>query len=292
MFVPYAPSNIDRVIRGAQAIGGLANAGLGIGRALYGRFAGSRGGRRKQYVRGGGARRGRFNGRRTGFSKTPAVLTSGRQEIKTLDILFSQFLNDVAQITQVNGTITGSGFSQRVGRKINMLSLQMDGWIYASEAAGAVANKMLLNRFALVYDRQSNGTTPAWSDVFQDVDYNDASSNEVLSHVNMNNRDRFVIIRDWHHKTPPIGAVATNPVSDEGEAKQDNVVDGRLSSNFHEFINLRGLQTVYKASSSPPVLADVATGGLFFISRGQDLTGTLGNSSWVVLLQCRLRFAD
>ena len=291
MFVPYAPSNIDRVIRGAQAIGGLANAGYNIGRALFRGRGGSRGARpiRRAVVY-----------RKRGYGRRGGPVENGRDthQLQARDKDFGHpitlYFHSVAagKVVLLNGTIEGSGFNQRTGRKVNMLTLQLDAFIYANTAGGTSAVGITTPRVALVYDRQANGSTPVWNDVFADQDYANGVTNGTEAHVNMNNRERFVIIRYWHHLLPAVGVAGANAASQVGVALCEPQEDGRYSLHFNEYINLRGLQTIYGSSTSPPVFGDIKSGSLFLIARSQDTQVTANLSSWFLLGSCRLRFSD
>lgn len=199
-------------------------------------------------------------------------------------------VNNVEQVQLINGVIEGSGFNQRTGRKISMMSHQIDGWIIATSVnPGNVSAQFA--RVALVYDRQSNGTTPSWQDVFQDQDYAAGVSSNVLSHVNMNNRERFVILRDWLHFLPNIGINGANPGNAAGIENPQYSLDTKFSLNFKEMIKLGGLASIYGASSNPPVFGDLKSGGLFLIVKGQD-AAAVANSAFHLIVTMRTRFVD
>ena len=79
-------------------------------------------------------------------------------------------LNDVAQ---------GSSAITRIGRKILMKSILVQGSLTNSNAFG---------RILIVYDRQPNGALPAATDVL--------TSNTMMAVQNLDNRDRFIILAD------------------------------------------------------------------------------------------------
>lgn len=176
---------------------------------------------------------------------------------------------------------TGSSFFNRIGRKVRMHSLFIEANAFPGNAANT---EPTYNRFVVVYDRQPNGATPALADVLQDVSQTNALTNpggSVLCHMNMNNRERFIMLMDERKFLPPAAAVApyfTSPVvthPDEFKIKR--------------FIPLKMLETHFKADSSPAVIGDIATGSLIFFAIA-DTTIAAQTYAWEI--SARLKFDD
>ena len=177
-------------------------------------------------------------------------------------------------IALLNGIQTGASFYNRIGSRVEMINLHIRGFIYY--ALTSVQDQV---RMIVFYDRQPNGATPTASDVLQSRNQSGATINAGSSEINLDQRDRFVIIRDILRYIPSVTVtvgVLTNGPQIGGQDFQVN-----------EFVKLKGLSTHYKSSSAPTTVGDIATGALFvmFISDTQDsTTGFNGNF--------RLRYAD
>lgn len=138
-------------------------------------------------------------------------------------------------------------------------------------------------RILVIYDRQTNGALPAIADILQTTSQTGANTNSVFSDINLNNRDRFMILRDMRVVLPSLtvtAGVVTNP----------GFVDPVTGTFFvKEYIKLKGLITQYRADSSAAVIGDIASGGLFLVTFGQTAAGMEGFNSF---LETRLRYGD
>lgn len=132
-------------------------------------------------------------------------------------------------------------------------------------------------------DVTTNGTNPNLSDILQDTDQTGANSTNIRSSANLNNRDRFRILADYRIVLPSqtiTAGVVTNP----------GWVDPVSTFiDLERFIKLKGLITQFKADSSPAVIGDIATGGLFLITAGAIASGSEGFSLNAAI---RLRYKD
>ena len=82
-------------------------------------------------------------------------------------------------ITVLNDVAQGTTAITRLGRKILMKSVLVQGTLTNSSGQG---------RILIVYDRQANGAAPAATDVL--------TSNTIMAIQNLDNRDRFIILAD------------------------------------------------------------------------------------------------
>lgn len=115
-------------------------------------------------------------------------------EVKLLDwdILIAGTLSSTGAATVINSVGEGNDYNARIGRKINVCSVEYH-MLFSAEAASLSANGpggADALRFVLVYDRQPTGSLPAWSDVFT----TSAVTNAPMLHRNVNNLDRFEIL--------------------------------------------------------------------------------------------------
>jgi len=200
-------------------------------------------------------------------------------EIKAADIEEGTYVfrdpNTASNIILLNGVMTGSGFFNRVGSRIEMKNLHMNGFLGPNTAATSTTPSNL--RMLIVYDRQPVGALPVISDILQDRNQVGTAITGGLSHINLDNRDRFTILRDIRWVVPTVTAGVVTGVS-TGVGEQWCI---------NEFIKLKGLGTHYKSSSNPVTIADISTGALYacFVTETND-------SDWVVETNFRLRYND
>jgi len=200
-------------------------------------------------------------------------------EIKAIDIAEVNYPfrdpNTATQLILLNGIQTGAGFFNRVGSRIEMKNLQINGFLGPNSASSSTTPTNL--RFLIVYDRQPTGALPVISDILQDRDQAGVATTGGLSHINLDNRDRFSILRDvrWAMPTNTAG-VLSGVSSGVGEPWTINL-----------FFKLKGLGVHYRSSSNPTTIADIATGALYaaWVAETND-------SDWVMEVGFRLRYDD
>lgn len=195
-----------------------------------------------------------------------------------------------AGFTLLNGLFEGNGASNRVGKRIHMKSLVFRFICLPTNNLPA-ATTMQPNpmRVAIIYDRQPNGSLPTTiQDVFQDrcptTGTTDTLSNDIFSCMNMENRDRFVILRDWKFVSPSIfnssGTTAGYPTSLVLWNNKD------MCGQYNEaYIKLKNLETHFKTNSNG--IADISTGSLLAMFWGGAAT-----NYWTVNYSSRLKYID
>lgn len=198
-------------------------------------------------------------------------------EIKALDVPAAVYnCNGTAVITPLNLIQTGSTFCNRIGRKVEMKNIRVSGRLNQIRSV----NISDYVRIMIIYDRQTNGAVPSISDILQSTDQTTTNSTSILSGLNLNNRDRFVVIRDLRIAAPPFNDAnetvgATDPLT--------------VATNIDLFAKIPGYVTQYKADSSPAVIGDIASGGLYLVTFGGIAAGSEGYNAY---LECRLRYLD
>lgn len=211
--------------------------------------------------------------------KLPAMLTSKGSEKKALDIpvTVTDFVA-AGHIIPLNIVTQGAAFYNRIGSRIELSSIQLRGFIDPVVNSPTAHD---LGRIILFYDRQTNGVLPTRNELLQNRDLGGAASNSALAGINLDNRDRFLVIRDQHIFFPESYGgviptiVGTNTISKEG---------------YNEFlvnvyVKLKGLTTQFKANAGN--IGDISSGGLFLLFTSQT-TNNARNCTWTA----RLRFKD
>lgn len=180
----------------------------------------------------------------------------------------------------------GSGFYNRIGRRIRMKSLHIRGYI-SPGGGNAAAVSQQMGRIMVLYDRQTNGAAPSIADILTnyDADGTARTTPAALCGLNLNNRDRFVVLRDHQVILPAIGINGATPANTApGDVRNQ---DGNL---VNMFIPLKGLEMHFKASSATGPITDIATGSLLIVTvSNQDANAS---PAWSFTWSGRLRFVD
>jgi len=230
-----------------------------------------------------------------GVPRAGGVRTGGYQqshiggEIKAVDVIAPNggasqgtfTFNTTALFTAINLLTVGSSAWNRIGRKITMKSLYIQGNFFTTNT-GLQTDIPQFARMIVVYDKQPNGALPAIADLLRDQ-VNSASDSNVTSPqsgLNLNNRERFEIIRNlrWVLPTQGTGGTAAGPVTATADLM-----------HFEEYAKLGNREVHYKADSSPGVIGDLATGSLFICTLGNQ---TSGNEPYAATMSIRLRYSD
>lgn len=217
------------------------------------------------------------------LNKIPASLPgTNAPEKKTLDV--ETF--GVAENWSTSGTgwclnivKEGSGPSQRIGRKITMKSLRLRGVIVPP---GGYDQYQIL-RFIVVYDRQTNGTLPVFTTLFQNIDLNGAFTSGALASLSVNMTERITVLMD-----ETMVVASENNSSTTGLATDNTIGLTDTQSkliNFDRYIKLNQ-ETQYKGTTG--VIGDISTGGVY----AYFLFNTGGATGLALMCNSRLRYVD
>ena len=155
----------------------------------------------------------------------------------------------------LNGCIQGSDATNRIGRKIVIKSLLLRGDVRLSTTSVGGSPVRIL----VVYDKQANATAPAITDIL-DVD-------AYTGRMNLNNRDRFVILMDF----------ITDPIS----------INGNFCQNVKIYKKCN-LESVFNSGNAGTV-GDITSGSIYLFA-AQTGNITTANASFV--FRSRIRFLD
>jgi len=177
-------------------------------------------------------------------------------ERKFTDTIDGSDVSSAGQVTPVNLVATGTDFNNRIGRKIIIKSFQVRSIFTLEDPTEPNAIRCML-----VYDKQTNGNLPGIADILDTA----TAANAQAAMVNLNNRDRFVILMDKIYRLN-IGA-------------QTNMVFKKYKKLNHE--------TVYSGTTA--AIGSIATGGLYWVTLGNRAAGVVDVDQ---ASTCRIRFVD
>lgn len=203
-----------------------------------------------------------------------AMIQKKLLEMKTYDNNISSTFTNAGGFTCLNDPVVGASFFQRIGNKMFMKSVQ----VHFQLQPGSTAVTDVV-RVMLIYDKQTNASFPTLASILGDA--NAGAGTDVQSFKNIANVDRFKVLRDWYITTPAVTVVAT-AVTQLGPADYIN-----QALQVNEFVNLRGLETLYNQNNSGTV-ADITTGSLLLLT----LSSTASTGTWNCVGRTRVRYSD
>lgn len=172
----------------------------------------------------------------------------GGKELNFVDTtLSSSAISTTPYLALLNGMAQGTTASTRIGRRIQMKSLEVKGWIQADSTA--TVNQV---RWVVVLDKQANATAPAWLDVY------DAAVPYSLR--NISNKARFWVLHDSGLLT------VTGNNTTAGQQTDCSLVP----IEFYKRINI----PVQYNSGSAGTIGDIQTNSLYFMAIGLTASGT------------------
>lgn len=167
--------------------------------------------------------------------------------------------NDVTNtnVIGLNLLAQGTDFTNRIGRKVNVRSIQLTMRI----AQGTTPSDVVV-RFMVVYDSQPNGAVPAISDILDTV------AGPVNSFNNLNNRARFKTMLSF-------------------STRLDDQSFGTRDIRKYKACNL---PVIYNASGAG--VATVNTGAIWFFGVSTNVSGATAPNLPLTQALARIRFSD
>lgn len=189
-----------------------------------------------------------------------------------------------AQVFLLSTMQQGTGMNQRVGRVVYYKHL-----IFRGALSPTTFGSYDVIRIAVVYDRQpSGGAIPAYSTIFNSIPATGGGGATALSDINIDSRQRFVVLRDMHFQTPPV----ISPTNYSTATSAALEMNGK-SNIIDEYIELQGLDCVFNNTHNPITSADISTGALYLVFEGINPTSTMTTGAcWMCLFHTRLSYTD
>lgn len=200
---------------------------------------------------------------------------SGIHEKKVNDLSVATYqANTTGSITLLALPILGSDFNQRIGRKIFLRSLYVRGSVKIenSGVASAIVTPSQQARMIILLDKQPNGAAPAITDILV--------SAHPASQLNLNNRDRFNIIKD---KCYTFGPYTVSTTATQSFA----AVGGGIIYNVKMYKKLK-CDMIFNATNGGTI-ADINSGALYMVWIGDQASSS---SDINAILSTRVRFDD
>lgn len=204
----------------------------------------------------------------------PPVYSASKAEAKVNDIATATYqVHTTGVFTLLCNPSLGSDMNNRIGRKIRIKSAYVRGYVGTQPALGAATNSTSAQcaRMIIFTDNQPNGAAPAVTDLLNSAD--------PCSHLNLNNRDRFVIHHDKEFVFDPYTLVNT---ATQAQAASTNQI--RMVKKFKKITT----EMVFNAGVAGTI-ADINSGALYMFWIGSTASGTTDVNA---ILSTRVRYWD
>jgi len=214
-------------------------------------------------------------------NKKQMHLLSSKGEVKCVDQTASNFTlvaSTTGNKVLLNGTIPGSAIQNRLGRRIHMKSVQVQGQIVQYQNGTTPVDDFV--HIFLVYDHQVNAAAFNLSDLLQSCDSAGNTGTSTFSFLNMSNSKRFKILRHEVMKLETIGVSQDQPSQESTDAHKHTTIQW--------FVPLNSLETQYNTGTAG-TQADIQTGGLWLMTLGLSAAA---DSQYQFQGNARLRFLD
>lgn len=205
---------------------------------------------------------------------------SRKPEIKCCDVVSKYYTSDSTytniNVTLINGLREGTGENERIGKKVFWRSLYING--YYSHVLGVFTNDICYSRMIVLYDRSPNSSAvlPAVTDILRDVIYTSAVNTDYESGINIDYKDRYVILRDDRRMLPPV--LATLGSSFATATNED--------LKIKEYIKVN-LETQFSGDTAPMTITQINTGAIYLI-----FLSNFATTVWTPNVNCRFRYSD
>lgn len=162
------------------------------------------------------------------------------------------------------GVATGTDFTNRIGRRINVTSIQLRGWFGDGGSAVNEVDSSPL-RVLILEDLQTNGVIATIADIF--------TAAEANSFLNLNNRERFKVHYDFAFTIPPFNS---NTTASDGLFCPVPIV------NFYKKCNI---PVTFEGTAA--TIGSVSSGAIYLVTLGSQAATSL-----VFNATARIRFVD
>lgn len=163
-----------------------------------------------------------------------------------------------------SGVATGTDYNNRKGRRINVVSIQLRGYMSYPGAASNETDSTMC-RIMIIEDSQTNGAAPTMANILQAV--------TPTSFMNLDNRERFKVHYDRMFTVTPFN---TNTTASDG------LTNNTPTINFYKKCNI---PVVFEGTAA--TVGSVSSGALWLVTLGSQATTALRFTASV-----RVRFVD
>lgn len=194
------------------------------------------------------------------------------QEKKWVDVNAVPTFTTTATVALLNGLVKGTDYYERIGHNYVNKSIRFKGHILVAGTDGtAVADTLAV---VIVYDKQSNLVAPTWANVMQSTNNAGTLTSVPMSHFNIENSDRFLIIAHKTFSMPPYVLTASVP----------GAVGPMDPTKGWEFDIYKKLNLPTRCAGDTAGVGDILSGSIHVLTLGSQAT-----ADWQMTYSCRIR---
>lgn len=216
--------------------------------------------------------------KRVGVYGSPAFYGRPRGldvELKVADLTSAAYdINTTGTFTLLCVPTLGTDFTNRVGRKILQKKIYVRGYCCSQPAltgAASATTAAQIFRMILFVDTQPNGAVPVTGDLLLTAN--------AVSHLNLNNRDRFKILVDEQFAIDPYVNVVTATQAQACFVNQ--IKDVKVFKKC-------SVEAVFNGTNGGTI-ADITSGAIYMFWIGSTAAG---NTDGIAQIATRVRYAD
>lgn len=188
-------------------------------------------------------------------------------ELKTVDLDTANYQFDTTgSVTPLNLIAQGTDNTTREGRQVVITSCHIRALIQPTQAASQPS----LCRWLLVWDKQPNGALATVANILKQDSGSVSSSQNPL---NLDNRERFIVLRDKGYSTGNQNLTATTAVADS------------TTYYVNEYVKINAKTTF---SGTTAAIGSIATGALLLVTIGNRASP----NAYLLGAGTRTRFTD
>lgn len=200
------------------------------------------------------------SGRSTGGSSSVRYRSRG-SELKAIDSgTTTDSLAPTAVCTLINGVATGDDYNTRDGRRIVMKGLTLKFGLFDNGTTGPAD----FCRVMVILDKQANGAVCTSAQLF--------TANTPISPMNLDNRERFKILKDWCIGTD-YGAYAAGVITNG-------------ATKMHVVKTYIPMDIPVTYSGTGATIASIATNALYLVYQAKNSNTT------TIYYNARVRFTE
>lgn len=206
---------------------------------------------------------GKKRGKRTSKRPIPrAIVPRMAPEKKVNDLAYATYVCDTTgTVTLLNGIAAGTDFNQRIGRRIRITDVMIQGGVAAVDATTDDTYCLVM----LIYDSQPNQAIATIAEIF--------SQANATSFHNLNNRDRFKVLSTDRVMLSRNNTGATIAVGSCNQTAVNRYIKTDLVTTF---------------DAATGTIADITTGAVLLVTLGDVAAGSGG----AYYASTRVRFTD
>lgn len=199
------------------------------------------------------------------MAKVRQIIGSAAEKKEVLTVLSNTFNATQSFVTLCTSVPTGTDYNTRVGRSANHMYIEVNLVVtMEADVTSTDATYGDAGFWAIVFDRQPNGSTPAFSDIY-DVSNGNPPGTAFRSTFNYQDRFKVLANENWQAGSVVKGVAVTGGGTGTAPYR---------CSRFVDLSRLKGQDGKIKFSGSGSGISNIDEGAIFFVFASTFSTST------------------